>query len=170
MPAPHPPADRVIRAATAADAPLVLELIRGLAEYERLAHEVVATEARLREHLGGDPPACEALLAFSGGAAVGFALFHGTYSTFLARPGIHLEDLYVPEEHRGRGHGRALLARLAALAVERGCGRLEWAVLDWNEPAIRFYRGLGAAPLEEWRSFRLTGAALEALAADAEPA
>lgn len=165
---PPPTAPLEIRAAGPDDAALVLGFIRGLADYERLAHEVVATEQRLRQHLGGPAPACEALLAFEGGEACGFALFHPTYSTFLARPGIHLEDLYVPADRRRRGIGAALLARLAAIAVERGCGRLEWAVLDWNQPAIRFYQDLGAELLTEWRTFRLAGDALSRVAGAAD--
>ncbi len=157
-----------IRAATVEDVPLILELIRALADYERLAHECVATEDRLRQSLFGEHPAAEVLIAESEGAPAGFALFCHTYSTFLSRRGVWLEDLFVRPEQRGRGIGRALLARLAAVAVERDCGRLEWAVLDWNESAIGFYRGLGAEPLDDWTTFRVTGAALERLAADTD--
>ncbi len=153
-----------VRAATAADVPLILELIRGLAEYERLAHACVATEERLRASLFGSTPHAEVLIAESDGVAAGFALFCHNYSTFLAQRGIWLEDLFVRPELRGRGVGRALLERLAAIAVERDCGRLEWAVLDWNESAIGFYRSIGAVPLDEWTTFRLTGDALLALA------
>jgi len=163
-----PPARFRIRPAGPEDAGLVLRFIRELAEYERLGHEVVATEERLRQHLAPPAPACEALLAFAGDEPVGFALFFPTYSTFLAQPGLHLEDLYVPELHRGRGYGGRLLAELARIARERGCGRLEWAVLDWNEPAIRFYRSIGAALLKEWQTFRLSGEALAAVADRAE--
>ena len=154
-----------IRAAEGADAPLVLRFIRELAEYERLLHEVEATEDRLRETLFGALRRAEVVIAELDGEPVGFALFFHNYSTFLARPGIYLEDLYVRPEARGRGAGRALLAHLARLAKERGCGRLEWWVLDWNEPAIRFYRALGARPMDEWTVFRLTGPDLDRLAA-----
>src|SRR6185295_11459416 len=135
---------------------------------ERLAHEVVATEASLRETLFGTRRFAEVLLVESGGDAAAFALFFHNYSTFLGRPGIYLEDLYVRPELRGRGYGKALLARLAAIAQERGCGRLEWAVLNWNESAIRFYRSLGALPQTEWQVYRVTGEALEALARQAD--
>ncbi len=143
--------------------PLILECIRGLAEYERLPHEVVATEERLRRTLFGARPAAEVLLAHRGAEPAGFALFFHNYSTFLGLPGIYLEDLFVRPEHRGGGVGRRLLAELARLAVERGCGRLEWSVLDWNESAIGFYRRLGAVAMDEWTVFRLTGDALERL-------
>ena len=151
-----------------ADVPLILDLIRQLAEYERHAHLVVATEERLRETLFGARPAAEVLLAEydgeSGPECAGFAVFFPNYSTYLAQPGTYLEDLYVRPHLRGRGAGLALLQHVARLAVERGCGRLEWGVLDWNEPSIRFYRGLGAEPLEDWTKYRLTGPALEKLA------
>ncbi len=153
-----------IRPATADDAALVVHFIRGLAEYERLAHECEATEARVRETLFGAEPQAEVVIAEVGGAPAGFALFFHSYSTFLARRGLYLEDLFVLPEYRGQGVGRALLAHLARIAVDRGCGRLEWSVLDWNEPAIRFYRSLGAAPMHEWTVQRLSGAALTALA------
>ena len=155
-----------LRSATADDAGDILGLIRGLAEYEKLEHEMVASEADLRDTLFGDRPAAEVVLAFvpDDASPAGFALFFPSYSTFLGRPGIYLEDLFVRPDHRGRGVGRALLSHLAALAVERGCGRLEWSVLDWNEPALRFYRSLHAVPMDEWTVQRLTGAALEALA------
>ena len=156
-----------IRPAVEADVPLVASLIRELAEYERLAHAVDFDEALLRKHLFGERPYCEVLLAEDAGRVVGFALFFHNYSTFLGRPGIYLEDLFVEPAYRGRGHGKALLVALARLAVERGCGRLEWAVLDWNEPAIGFYRRLGARPNDDWTIFRLTGEALERLAAEA---
>jgi len=149
-----------IRFAERADVPLILEFIEGLAEYEKLRHECVATEALLEETLFGEKPAAEVLLAFEGSESVGFALFFHSYSTFLARPGIWLEDLFVVPEARGRGYGKALLARLAELAVERGCGRLEWAVLDWNTPAIEFYESIGAEAQDEWTTYRVTGAAL----------
>ena len=153
-----------IRAATIDDVPLILEFIRGLAEYERLPHEVVATEARLRASLFGDRRDAEVLIAHDGGVPAGFALFFHNYSTFLAQRGIFLEDLFVRPETRGRGVGRRLLAELARLAVERDCGRLEWSVLDWNEDAIGFYRSLGARAMDEWTTFRLTGEALRRLA------
>jgi GNAT superfamily N-acetyltransferase len=155
-----------IRAATADDAALVVDLIRGLAEYERLAHECVADEARVRETLFGERPQAEVVIAEAGGRPAGFALFFHNYSTFLARRGLYLEDLFVYPEHRGRGVGRALLVHLARLAVERGCGRFEWSVLDWNEPAIRFYRSLGAVPMDDWTLYRLTGDALHRLAGE----
>lgn len=153
-----------IRFATRDDLPLILRLIRALAEYERLADACVATEELLYASLFGPSPAAEVLIAEWQDEPAGFALFCHNYSTFLARRGIWLEDLFVLPEHRGRGIGKALLVRLAELAVERDCGRLEWAVLDWNAPAIGFYRSLGAEPLDEWTTFRVTGAALERLA------
>ena len=154
-----------IRPATEADAPLILALIRELAEFERLLPEVTATEELLRAQLFGPRPAAEVLLGFeANGTPMGFALFFQNFSTFLALPGIYLEDLYVRPDKRGRGLGRALLTRLARLAVERGCGRLEWSVLDWNENAIGFYRKLGARLMEEWRICRVTGDTLVALA------
>jgi GNAT superfamily N-acetyltransferase len=156
-----------IRPATPADLPLILDFIRGLAEYERLAHEVVATEEGLRASLFGSRPDAEVLLAEQDGDPAGFALFFHNYSTFLGRRGLYLEDLFVRPAHRGRGVGRALLARLAALAVERGCGRFEWSVLDWNERAIRVYESLGAEPMREWTVYRVTGPALSRLAAEA---
>jgi len=154
----------IIRAATAEDVPLILRFIRELAEYERLAHEVVATEDGLRDTLFGPRPYAEVAIAEEEGEPAGFALFFHNYSTFLGRPGIYLEDLYVRPEMRGRGIGRALLAHLARLAVDRGCGRLEWWVLDWNEDAIRFYRALGAEAMDDWTVFRVTGDALARLA------
>ncbi len=156
----------MIRPATPADVPAVARLIRGLAEYERLGDAVELDEDRLREHLFGPRPFAEVLLAEDAGEVVGFALFFPSYSTFLTRPGLFLEDLFVVPERRRAGHGKALLAAVARRAVERGCGRLEWAVLDWNEPAIGFYRRLGAAPLDDWTGFRLTGDALRAVAGD----
>ena len=155
-----------IRPAVAADVSLVLRFIRDLAEYERLPHECVATEALLRETLFGPEPQAEVLLAELDGEPAGFALFFHNFSTFLGRPGLYLEDLFVRPAARGHGVGRALLARLAAIAVERGCGRFEWAVLDWNEPAIGFYRKLGAVPLDDWTVQRVTGEALRRLAAE----
>lgn len=153
----------MIRPAMPDDTKTIAGLIRGLAEYERLSHAVVLEEDRLREHLFGRRPFAEVLLAEEAGEAAGFALFFPNYSTFLARPGIYLEDLFVRPEYRGRGHGKALLAAVARLVVERGCGRLEWSVLDWNKPAIDFYRSLGAAALDDWTMYRLAGDALAAL-------
>ncbi len=153
-----------IRAASEGDVPLILSFIKELAEYERLSHEVVANEEDLREHLFGKHPVAEVLIAEGGGRPAGFALFFHSFSTFLGRPGIYLEDLYVRPEFRGKGIGRALLVHLARLAKERGCGRLEWSVLDWNEPAIGFYRGIGASPVGGWTVYRVTGEALEGLA------
>lgn len=158
----------MIRPATPQDIPTIAELIRALAEYERLSHEVVLREAELHEHLFGERRYAEVLLAEEGGQVVGFALFFHNFSTFLARPGLYLEDLFVRPAHRGRGHGKALLRRLAQLALERGYGRLEWSVLDWNTPAIDFYRSLGAAPLSDWTVFRVTGDALQRLGAPPE--
>src|SRR5438128_12114442 len=153
-----------IRSAAEADVPLILQFIHDLAEYERLSHRVVATEERLCQSLFGSPRFAEVIIGEEDGAPVGFALFFHNYSTFLAQPGIYLEDLFVKPDARGRGYGKALLARLAQLARERGCGRVEWAVLDWNAPSIDFYKALGAAPMDEWTVFRLTGDALERLA------
>jgi len=158
------PAALRIRPAVEADVPLILCFIRELAEYERLLDEVVATEERLRRTLFGPLPGAEVVIAEQGGEPVGFALFFHNYSTFLAQPGLYLEDLYVRPEARGRGIGRALLAHLARVARERECGRLEWWVLDWNEAAIRFYHSLGARPMDEWTVFRLAGADLDRLA------
>jgi GNAT superfamily N-acetyltransferase len=153
-----------IRIATEQDVPLILEFIRALAVYERLADRVVATEESLRETLFGHPRFAEVLIAEDGGAPVGFALFFHNYSTFLGRPGIYLEDLFVKPEARGRGFGKALLARLAAIAKSRNCGRLEWAVLNWNKPSIDFYERLGAVPLDDWKVYRLIGEPLDKLA------
>ena len=153
-----------IRAATAADVPLILRFIRELAIYETLEHAVVATEAGLAATLFGDRRYAEVLIAEVDGAPVGFALFFHNYSTFLGQPGIYLEDLYVRPEARGHGVGRALLARLASETVARGCGRLEWAVLDWNRPAIGFYEALGATAMDDWTVYRLTGEALQEMA------
>jgi GNAT superfamily N-acetyltransferase len=139
-------------------------LIRGLAEYEKLSHLVAATEEQLRVTLFGARPAAEVLLAKRDAECAGFALFFPNYSTFLAQPGLYLEDLYVKPHLRGQGIGAALLAELARLAIARGCGRVEWAVLDWNAPSIEFYKKLGAVPMDEWTTFRLTGEALARLA------
>jgi GNAT superfamily N-acetyltransferase len=151
--------------ATECDLRLVLSFIRKLAEYEKLSDQVVATEELLREGLFGARRVAEVVLAYAGDEPVGFALFFYNFSTFVGRPGIYLEDLFVEPAHRGKGFGKALLVHVAKLAVERGCGRFEWAVLDWNIPAIDFYRSLGAVPLEDWTLFRLTGEALERVAA-----
>ena len=153
-----------IRPATEADVPTVAQLIRALSRYEKLEHEVTMTEDKLRASMFGPRPYAEAVLAEDDGDPVGFALFFHNYSTFLAQPGIYLEDLYVHESQRGKGVGRALLAHLAQIAVERNCGRLEWAVLDWNVDAIGFYQKLGAKPNSEWTVYRLTGDALTRLA------
>lgn len=153
-----------IAAATQADVPLILDLIRALAEYEKLSHAVTANEEQLRETLFGVKPAAEVMLAHWEEECAGFAVFFFTYSTFLAQHGMYLEDLYVKPHLRGRGIGLALLRHLAAIASERRCGRLEWAVLNWNEPAIRFYQKLGAAPLDEWTTYQLSGNALARLA------
>jgi GNAT superfamily N-acetyltransferase len=154
-----------IRAATEDDVPLILSLIRELAEYERLSHEVVATEETLRASLFGERPVAEVLIGHLGDEPAGFALFFHNFSTFLGRPGIYLEDLYVRPEFRGAGIGRALLVHLARLARARDCGRLEWSVLDWNEPAIGFYKKIGASPVSGWTVYRVTGEALDDLAA-----
>lgn len=155
-----PPA---IRPATIADLPLILQFIRDLATYEKLAAEVEATEAGLERTLfptDGTPPAAHCIVAFADGVPAGFALYFFNYSTFLARPGLYLEDLFVPEKFRGQGVGKALLLHLAQIANARGCGRMEWAVLDWNQPAIEFYESLGARRMLDWQVCRLTGAAL----------
>ena len=152
-----------IRPAERADVPLVAGLIRQLARFEKLEHEVVLTEELLDAGLFGARPYAEAVMAEQDGEAIGFALFFHTFSTFLARPGLYLEDLFVLPDHRGHGVGRALLAHLAQLALERGCGRLEWAVLNWNQEAIRFYERMGARPNSEWTVYRLAGEALQAL-------
>jgi len=153
-----------IRPADVADVGIILQFIRDLAQYEHLEHQVVATEEMLRDTLFGSRPYAEVVLACLSGKPVGFALFFHNYSTFLGRPGIYLEDLYVRPEARGYGVGRRVLSWLAATAVSRGCGRLEWAVLDWNEPSIRFYRNLGAVALDDWTTYRVTGPALAELA------
>ncbi len=153
----------LIRAATVADVPAILGLIRELAEYERLLDMVVATEASLQRSLFGPRPFAEALIAEVEGEAVGFALFFHNFSTFLGKPGVYLEDLFVRPAFRGRGLGKALLTRVARIAVERDCGRMEWSVLNWNEPAIRFYESLGAQPLSDWTMYRLTGDTLRRL-------
>ena len=157
-------AELEIRPATEQDVPLILSLIRELAEYERLSHEIVATEEILRDSLFGARPAAEVLLGYVGDDPAGFALFFHSFSTFLGRPSIYLEDLYVRPEFRGAGVGRVFLRHLARLAKDRGCGRLEWWVLDWNEPAIKFYEELGAVPMGDWTVYRIAGEALDELA------
>jgi len=149
-----------IRSATPADVPLILRFIRDLATYEKLLAEVAATEADLHRTLFGDAPVGRVVIAETDGQPAGFALYFFNYSTFLARPGLYLEDLFVKPEYRGQGTGKALLLHLAKIANAHGCGRMEWAVLDWNEPAKGFYRKLGALPLDDWRVMRLTGPAL----------
>jgi GNAT superfamily N-acetyltransferase len=153
-----------IRTANKSDVSLILSFIRGLAEYERLSHEVTANEEQLIETLFGDYPGAEVIIASLDDEPAGFALFFHNYSTFLAQRGLYLEDLFVKPEFRGKGVGKALLSHLAKLAVERKCGRLEWAVLEWNEPAIGFYKSLGAKPMDDWTVFRVTGDALGELA------
>ncbi len=159
--------DLVLRPAVEADTPLILKFIKDLAIYERLEHTVVATEEQVRATLFGSRSYAEVILAEWKGAPAGFALFFHNYSTFLAKPGIYLEDLFVEPSLRGNGIGKALLRRLAQIAVERDCGRLEWAVLDWNEPSIQFYKSLGAVPMSDWIINRLTGDALQSLAGGA---
>jgi GNAT superfamily N-acetyltransferase len=151
--------------ATEADVPVILDMIRGLAEYEKLVHVVAATEDQLRRTLFGERPAAEVLLAHWNSEPIGFALFFPNYSTFLAQPGIYLEDLYVKPHARGKGAGLALFVELARIAVARGCGRVEWSVLDWNEPSIQFYKKLGAVAMDDWTTFRLTSEPLQRLAA-----
>jgi len=153
-----------IREAAEADVPVILWFIRQLAEYERLLHEAVMTEETLRESLFGSRRSAEVLLAYDDDKPVGFAVFFHNFSTFLGKPGLYLEDLFVIPEMRGKGFGKALLSRLAKIACDRSCGRFEWAVLDWNTPSIEFYKKLGAVPMEEWTIFRVTGDALKKLA------
>jgi GNAT superfamily N-acetyltransferase len=154
-----------IRAAAPEDVPHLLALIRALADYERLTHLVAADEAALRAELFGERPVIEALIAWADGSPAGFAIYFQNYSTFLGRRGLYLEDLFVRPEHRGKGFGKALLVAVARIAHARGAGRFEWMALDWNKPAIDFYKGLGAAEMGEWRLFRVTGEALARLAA-----
>ena len=158
--------DITIVPARESDVPVILQMIKGLAEYERLSHQVVATEDSLRETLFGPRPAAEVVLAYHRDEPIGFALFFHNYSTFMGRPGLYLEDLFVRPAQRSHGIGRALLSALARIAQERGCGRMEWAVLDWNEPALRFYQSLGARQLNEWIVHRLTPVEIEKLAAE----
>ena len=155
----------MIRPATPTDIPAIAKLIRDLAEYERLAHAVDFDEAKLREHLFGSRPYAEVLLAEDDEAVVGFALFFHNYSTFRGKPGIYLEDLFVEPPHRGKGIGKALLKAVAKLAVERDCARVEWSVLNWNEPSIQFYKSLGAETMHEWTVYRLQGEALRKMVA-----
>jgi len=150
-----------IKPAAESDVALVLNFIRKLAEYEKLSHEVVATEELLRETLFGERRVAEVVVAYLAGVPVGFALYFHNFSTFVGRPGIYLEDLFVEPAHRGKGVGKALFTHVARLAVERGCGRFQWTVLNWNTPAIDFYRSLGAVPLHDWTVFRLSGDALQ---------
>ncbi len=145
-----------IRFATAQDIPIILDFIKKLAEYEKMSDEVVATEELLNEWIFQKQKA-EVIFAIEDGKEVGFALFFHNFSTFLGKAGIYLEDLFVLSEYRGRGHGKALLSRLAEIACERGCGRLEWSCLDWNKPSIDFYLSLGASPMEDWTVYRVTG-------------
>jgi len=161
----HTSAEVSIREAKVADVPLILEFIRALAEYERLSHEVLADEAMLEGELFGKHPGAEVVIAEFQAAPVGFALFFHSFSTFVGRKGLYLEDLYVLPEMRGKGVGKKLLAFLAKTACDRNCGRLEWSVLDWNAPAIEFYRSIGAVPMDEWTVFRMTDDALATLAA-----
>jgi GNAT superfamily N-acetyltransferase len=158
------PSNPTITSATPADIPAILDFIRKLAEYEHLSHTVTASEADLRENLFGPTPAAEVLLAKIEGKSVGFALYFTTFSTFVGRPGIWLEDLFVLADFRHRGIGRALLRAVASIAIKRNCGRLEWSVLDWNKPAIQLYKKLGAVPMNDWTIQRLTGDALLRLA------
>lgn len=161
----HMPPGFTVEPAAEQDVPVVLRFIRELAEYEQLSGEVTATEDVLRETLFGEPRYAEVLIGRDEGEPVGFALFFHNFSTFLGRPGLYLEDLYVRPEARGKGLGRAMLVELARIAQERNCGRMEWWVLDWNEPSIRFYKGLGAAAMDDWTVFRLDRAAIDGLAA-----
>jgi GNAT superfamily N-acetyltransferase len=165
MPAGTAPALRIV-AATESDVPVLLSFVRKLAEYEKLSDQVEATEEHVRAALFGEGRVAEALLAYLGSEPVAFAVFFHNFSTFLGRPGIYLEDLFVDPPHRGKGIGKALLIELARIARARNCGRLEWAVLDWNESAIEFYRSLGAVPMDDWTIFRVTGTALARLAGE----
>jgi GNAT superfamily N-acetyltransferase len=153
-----------IRSATAADVPVILRFVHELAAYEKLSHEVTATEELLRRHLFGERPMAEVILAVEDGVEAGFALFFHNFSTFVGKPGIYLEDVYVRPEFRGRGWGKAMMIYLARLARQRDCGRFEWAVLDWNKPSLDFYQSIGARPMSDWTVQRMTGTALAALA------
>ena len=154
----------VVREATRDDVPLLLEFIRALADYEKLSNDVIATEALVENHLFGPDPKAKALFGYAGTEPVCFAVYFYNFSTFLGRPGLYLEDLFVKPSRRGRGYGKAMLRHLAKTARDNDCGRFEWAVLDWNEPAIQFYRGLGAIPMSDWTIFRVDGHALNGLA------
>ena len=158
------PQDFQVRPARVEEVPVILQLIRDLATYERAPDDVTATEEQLVDVLFGERPVAEVLLGFENESPVGFAVYFYNFSTWLGRPGLYLEDLFVKPEKRGKGYGRALLVELAKIARDRGCGRMEWAVLDWNEPAIKFYRALGARPMDEWTVFRLTGEEIATLA------
>jgi GNAT superfamily N-acetyltransferase len=177
MPSPETPSaesarkiagDVELRPAAPPDAPLVFEFIRKLAEFGDISDEVQATEADVRAALFGEKPVAEALLAFVGGQPAGFALYSFTFASFLGKPGIYVEDFFVEQAFRNRGIGRTLLVQLARIGRERGCGRLEWSVLNWNERAMEFYQDLGAVPMDEWTTFRLTGEALERLAGEGD--
>ena len=159
-----PTSNFMIRTGTEEDAPVIFSLIKELAEYEHLAHEVVASVDDIRRTLFGERPFAETLIGEYGGLPISFALFFYNFSTFIGKPGIYLEDLYVQPEHRGKGFGSKMLAHIAALARERNCGRFEWSVLNWNTPAIRTYEKLGATPMKEWILYRLSGEALDRLA------
>lgn len=152
-----------IKSATESDVPIIFSFVKKLAHYERLSHEVVATEELLRENLFGKRRTAEVAIGYLDAKPVGFVLFFYNYSTFLGKPGLYIEDLFVDEEYRGRGYGRALLLHVARLAKERDCGRLEWSVLDWNQTAIDFYKKLGALPMSDWTVFRITGKSLDEL-------
>jgi GNAT superfamily N-acetyltransferase len=154
------PSDLTIRFVKPYDCEVLFNLIKGLADYEKLSHAVTGNPEALKQHLFGNPKYIEALLAEQAGQAIGFALFFPNYSTFMTKPGIYLEDLFVLPDYRGQGIGKALISKVAQIAVERDCGRLEWSVLDWNEPAIKFYRHMGAVILDEWRICRVTGESL----------
>src|SRR5512132_261947 len=164
------PTEFKLRPARVEDVPVILQLIRDLATYERAPEEVVATEEQLIDVFFGERPVAEVLLAFEAESPVGFAVYFYNFSTWLGRAGLYLEDLFVKPEKRGKGYGRALLVDLAKIARDRGCGRMEWAVLDWNEPAIKFYRALGAKPMDEWTVFRLTRDGIARLANAADTA
>ena len=164
---PNPPQELRLRPATIQDVPTILRCIRGLAEYEQLLHECEATEALIEQSLFGASPAAEVILAFAGDVPAGFALWFRSYSTFLATPGVYLEDLFVFPEFRGRGLGKKLLGSLARIVIDSNYGRLEWAVLDWNTDAIKFYESLGARPMSEWTTYRVRGDALRILSESA---
>lgn len=153
-----------VRAARPEDLRTVLTLLRELAEYEKLTHEVVFDDDEFGRHMFGERPMVDVLLADCGGESVGFALFYHDFSTFMGKPGVYLEDIFVRPAHRGHGHGKALISAVAAVAVERGCARMKWSVLDWNQPAIDFYRSLGAEPMDEWTVWRISGESLTRLA------